>query len=215
MKARYTPSNQTGSMARNTLAAVILTALIFAVLPLIQLVNEIRAEEVTKAPTLVAQDIPDHIVEEPPPEPDEKMKEEPPELEEPPPPITLTQLALLLQNPGTGSDTAVGFNDGFENYISTELPFDFDQLDKKPKALHQIKPLYPYALKQSKVEGSATIEWVINPDGSVRSARVISSSHSEFAKAALDAILKSKWHPGEKDGEIVATRVRQQIYFTL
>lgn len=215
MKVRYTPSNQGGSSIKNSLAAIFFTVLLFAVLPLLQFAKEIDEKEPPIAPTIITDPPPISFTEELPPEVEEEKKVEPPKLEKNAPDIDLTQLEILIERGGSGHGQAVAFADGLEEFIDTELPFDLDDLDRRPQALRQIRPVYPYALKQQMIEGWAIIEWIINPNGTVRSAKIIRSSLSDFGKSATEAILKSKWKPGEKAGKAVATRARQKFNFTL
>jgi len=52
-------------------------------------------------------------------------------------------------------------------------------------------------------------------NGNIRGARVVDSSRGGFGTAALDAIRKSPWRPGEHGDEAVNTRVRKKFHFKL
>lgn len=92
---------------------------------------------------------------------------------------------------------------------------DFDKLDKKPEARVQINPNYPFEMKRQGIEGRVVLEFLVNSDGNVQDPYEKSSTHREFVKPAIDAVLKWKFKPGMKNGKAVSTRMQIPIGFKL
>ncbi len=92
-----------------------------------------------------------------------------------------------------------------------DLPKD----SKKPKAIKQASPIYPYAMSRAGVSGMVAIEFIIDKTGNVRNAYVIQSNNPWFERPALDAVLQWKFTPAEVGGRPVYTRVSQLIEFHL
>jgi TonB family protein len=93
--------------------------------------------------------------------------------------------------------------------------YDMQALDRAPKPTSQIAPRYPRSLRGAGVQGEAVIEFVVATDGTVRSPRVVKCSHPELADAALEAVRRWTFNPGEKDGKSVASRVQIPLVFRL
>lgn len=92
---------------------------------------------------------------------------------------------------------------------------DFDKLDKKPEVRVSITPNYPFEMKRQGIEGRVSVEFMVNADGTVQDPIVRSSTHREFEKPALDAIVKWKFRAGMKNGKNVSTRMLLPIGFKL
>lgn len=92
---------------------------------------------------------------------------------------------------------------------------DFDKLDKKPEARVQSPPSYPFEMKRQGIEGRVVLEFLVNSDGTVSDPFEKSSTHREFVKPAIDAVLKWKFKPGMKNGKAVSTRMQIPIGFKL
>lgn len=89
--------------------------------------------------------------------------------------------------------------------------YDLQDLDTRPQAKFQAKSKYPSGARKEGLEGWAVVEWIIAADGALMEIRVVDSTHEEFTKSAIEAVSKSKWEPGEIDGEAVSVRVRQRL----
>lgn len=92
---------------------------------------------------------------------------------------------------------------------------DFNKLDKKPQARSQIPPRYPFELKRQGIQGECTVQFFVDENGEVSDPVVVSSSHQEFQKPCLDAVLQWRFSPGMKNGRKVATRMQQAFPFKL
>lgn len=217
MSTTYTQSTHNGTIIGRSGLAFFFTAVIFALIPILQILPNLMTGFIEPTLSKTAKEIAPIVIEPVPDRPEEKEKQEKPKLEKPAPKLTIHELANLL-NPGMGgvgpSSIAVnikGLVGGDDDYAIFEL----SDLDRKPHALFQTEPVYPYSLKQQKIEGWVIIEWIITDTGRVTQPRVIQSSHREFQQPAIDSISSSKWKAGEISGKAVNSRVRQKITYSL
>lgn len=84
-----------------------------------------------------------------------------------------------------------------------------------PRAIKVVEPIYPAALKLTKIDGNVVVEFVVDMTGRVRTPRVVSSSHPAFADFALAAVVEWRFAPGYKNGQPVNTRVRAPLVFKI
>ena len=208
----------TPDSSRNILSAAVLGLLcvssIFAVLPMLMTLpspwDKEKIDTVKPISDQKPDDIPIEKVEPELPKPDLEK----PEIEKPPHRMTLTMMESLINLKGTGNGIRVDTGFAFGKEAEDFEVFLTEQLDKKPRVLVAVKPLYPYHLQKSKTAGHATVQFVIGPDGGVSSPRVSKSTHRAFEQPAIDAIMKSKWQPGQKDGKNVYSQVSLEVKFT-
>lgn len=93
---------------------------------------------------------------------------------------------------------------------------DISQLTNPPEATYRIEPAYPHALRQTGVEGTVVLGFVVDRQGRARDIVVIESTHRDFEQPAIDALKRWQFKPGRKDGRVVAaSNVRQTIQFGL
>lgn len=82
--------------------------------------------------------------------------------------------------------------------------------------LQRIAPQYPRQAARDGVSGYVKIEFTVNPDGSVKDARVIEGKpRGVFDAAAITAALKWKFKPKVVDGRPVAQKGIVQVDFNL
>jgi TonB family protein len=84
-----------------------------------------------------------------------------------------------------------------------------------PVAIAQMKPAYPPSLQKARIAGNVVVEFVVGPDGSVVKAVAVSSPHPDLSTAAVDAVLRWKFHPGTKDGWPMYFQMRVEIFFSV
>lgn len=107
--------------------------------------------------------------------------------------------------------------------ISFQLPgdplpantFDISQLDVPPRPSFQARPQYPFALRRAGVAGEALVDFVVDTDGNVQRAYAIRATHPGFADAAVAAVQRWRFRPGQKAGRAVNTHMQVPIVFTL
>jgi protein TonB len=214
MRRVYTPPHVERTTVLQIAVALALTAGIFLILPLTQLLGSlrktleiVRIQEVTIPPPPPPK--------EPPPE--EKKPEEKPELKEQIKPLTLSQLELVL-NPGTGGalegDFALGFG-MVPDTIQEMKIFELHEVDREPVLIYAPEPQYPPKLYRERVRGSVTVFLIVNQSGTVTEARTQQTSgFREFDESALNAVRKYKFTPAIKDGQPVPVQFTQQITFS-
>jgi len=87
---------------------------------------------------------------------------------------------------------------------------------RAPRRLHHVEPVYPASMREAGREGVVTVEAVIDAEGSVASARVLSADvHPDFAIAAVDAVRQWKYDPTLLNGVPVEVRMTVSVEFTL
>jgi periplasmic protein TonB len=114
---------------------------------------------------------------------------------------------------------APGVPDGVENGLSlTRIetgPIDYTRLDRTPDARVRPSPVYPPAARRDGLEGSVVIDFAVDVNGGVVSARVVSSTAKVFEEPALAAVSKWRFEPGTRRGMPVSFRMRQTVLFNL
>ena len=214
MKTIYQTTSGKRVHRRAISGAFIVTAILFFMLPLTQLISGF---DFKRKVSLIDQSLPPPPPppEETPPPPEEEEEEEEPELEDKPPPLSLAQLEVAMDagDGGAGDDLAGGF--AFNFTAMEDLIFDLADLDQIPIATNQVAPIHPYKLQREGVSGEVVVEFICDSKGNVRGARVIKSTNREFNGPALAAIRSWKFTPGEKDGKQVSTKMRLPFGFTV
>jgi len=90
------------------------------------------------------------------------------------------------------------------------------KVEVKPKVLNNPKPKYPDIARRSGLEGTVIVEFVVDTTGDVLagSARVVQAKpEGIFEDAALKAIYKWKFTPGQQRDRKVLVKWRQPIHF--
>jgi protein TonB len=190
---------------------VFVLALLLAI-PIVQWTNTDDPEPSGPDTDTVRYESPDY--EEPPPPPPppkpEPIEEFKPEVRPP----TISELEGLMLDPnlqGVGSGVPVDLPQG-----EISDPFvDIGNLTTPPRPLQQTPPVYPPEAKSAKLEGEVVVQFLVTPEGLTRNMEVLRSTNSIFNSAALSAVKRWRFTPGEKDGKIVTTRARITIPFTI
>jgi len=197
------------------LGAAMLAIACFLVLPLLQAISSRPRMDLTLVPIQTAELPPPPAVEDQP-EKEEPKEEEPPKLDEEAPPLDLAQLEMALDagmgDGGLGGDFVVqiqglgGVGDGIDAL------FSLNDLDQKPRAVHQPQPVLTSALRK-KMPAKVTVMFIVDQNGRVENPVVQSSSDPAFEAAVLVAIKQWKFEPGKRDGQSVRSRMRQPFQF--
>jgi protein TonB len=104
---------------------------------------------------------------------------------------------------------------GAGDQSQAETAFSMADIDQKPRVIYQVAPTYPSELRAKKAQGEVWLLLVVDVRGRVSNVRVEKSSHSAFAKPAVDAVKQWKFDPALRGGQKVACRMRVPIRFTL
>ena len=201
--------------------AVVCTAALFIVLPLLQAITN----PLNKGDMLVRE----VVLEAPEPEavPEEEIEEEEPPPPPPPPPqmneappLDLAQLELALNPGGIGAGVTGDFSINIVEQLtgvggSEELDkiFSLGELDQRPRAVFQRAPVYPSNMRRSGRAGTVYVLFIVDEQGRVKQPKVSDSTDAAFEQAALDAVKQWRFEPGTRQGEKVQFKIRIPITF--
>lgn len=90
-----------------------------------------------------------------------------------------------------------------------------DLLDNTPRTRFQAAPIYPHDARRASLQGTVTVEFVVDEHGSVREPRVVSSTDRVFEEATLRAVAKWRFEPGRRAGQVVRFRMAAPVVFSL
>lgn len=93
--------------------------------------------------------------------------------------------------------------------------YELRDLDVPPKPTRRPAPVYPKGLRDAGKTGKATVEFTVNRDGTVRDPKSIETTHPDFATAAVAAVGRWEFAPGQRDQMPVNVRMRVPIVFTI
>ncbi len=90
-----------------------------------------------------------------------------------------------------------------------------DELDAPLKPISRRPPIYPTTLRQSGIEGHATIEFFLDAEGDAQLPRIVDATAPEFGYAAAQAVATWRFAPPRRGGKEAIVRVQQRIDFSL
>jgi len=93
--------------------------------------------------------------------------------------------------------------------------FDLKDLDHQPEPLVRIAPVFPANAKVAGMRADVTVGFIVDANGVVVNAYVVSSTDRRFDDSAIMAISKWKFRPGIKNGHHVNVRMAQPFPFVL
>lgn len=99
--------------------------------------------------------------------------------------------------------------------LETVFVFNVEDLDYTPTPVYRKRPLYPFELAQTGVEGRVVAEFHVDSDGRTRQIKIVSTDHPKFSAAVVEALLLWRFMPGMVDGEEVEFRMRIPMVFQL
>ncbi|MFT4841817.1 MAG: protein TonB [Planctomycetota bacterium] len=200
-----------------TVGGVVLGLLCFLVLPLLQAITQPESST-SRLVEAVTTELPPPPPPEPEPEDDQKDDEPPPpDLAQEAPPLDLSELELAL-NPSFGSGSSSG---GFALPMSALLAntgnsmnqlFNMSDLEQSPRVIFRARPQVTQAMSK-RMPCTVFIVMTVDAQGLVVEPRVVRSDDSLFDAAALEAVRRWKFEPGNRGGKPDAFRVRQPVTF--
>ncbi len=206
------------SRGRSTVAMILVSFAVFLLLPFTQFISADRGDKMEIRTVDVALPPPPPPPPEPPPPEEQKSEEPPPQLQRTPPRLSLSQMELAL-NPGIGDAVAGAFSfDGFgvqPDAVGDLDIFDVADLDRAPRRVRTVPPVYPSELRKARVQGEVVLILVIDQTGRARVERVEQSSNREFIQPAVAAAEQCQWEPPTKDGAAVRARYSMRVPFRL
>ena len=84
-----------------------------------------------------------------------------------------------------------------------------------PSPISQARPLYPFDMRQRNLEGSATVEFIVDKNGHVTEAVPIAATNPGFNKEAVLCVKKWIFRPATREGINVCSIMRVEILFSL
>ena len=85
-----------------------------------------------------------------------------------------------------------------------------------PKELRQPSVQYPPTSRDDGEEGTVTLRFIVQPDGSISDIRIArSSGHRRLDTAAQKALRNTKFQPATCHGKPIAVRIHQSFRFEL
>jgi protein TonB len=164
------------------------------------------------------------------PKPPPKEDAPPPPNEPPPaeaPPQAALVVGLTMESTTTAGTFAAPVGNTLYGKTEPKAPAPEDakpyaarfvpiyQVDSEPYRLSEIKPPYPEIARREGIEGTVMLSIVIDADGTVVSAKVISGPGHGLNESALDAMKRCRFKPAIKSGHPVSTEMKYQYTFVL
>lgn len=98
---------------------------------------------------------------------------------------------------------------------SEPRPVPFFKLTDPPRFLHREPPLYPQEMQVIGRTGSVKVEALIDEQGAVVRVTVLRTAGEAFDRAAIAAVLASRFAPGKVNGTPVSVLYRTEVHFRL
>lgn len=115
-----------------------------------------------------------------------------------------------------GSSTGSGDGEGPSSRVSSPAHQNRLADRKEPELIHFVPPTYPSEAGEEGVEGSVTLEYLINEKGEVKDVRVVKSSGDyRLDRSAVEAVKKWRYLPAVQDGIPRGVKRRRTIVFRL
>jgi TonB family protein len=87
---------------------------------------------------------------------------------------------------------------------------------KPPRKIHDVKAVYPEAMKEAGISGDVELEVTVGKDGAVSKVHVLTTDvHPDLAVAAVDAVREWKFEPSLLNGAPVDVMVKCTVAFRL
>jgi len=100
-----------------------------------------------------------------------------------------------------------------------EFIFDPSQLDKAPRAIRKVPPIYPFDAKRQGLTGWVLIRCLVDKDGLATKISAVESDPPDaldiFGPSAVDAVKKWRFSPGQIGGDPVPTKVVFRVIFEI
>lgn len=84
-----------------------------------------------------------------------------------------------------------------------------------PRVIKEVKPVYPEAVKEERVQGYVQLRTVVEADGTVGEVEVTKALEPRLDEEAVKAARQWLFEPGKKDGKPVPVEITLEMTFTL
>ena len=120
---------------------------------------------------------------------------------------------------GFGDGIAVEFDRGGFELNMEEFGFDVSQVDKPPRYLRRVPPVYPFSAKRKGLRGWVMIKCLVDKNGMPTKIAAVKADPpdvlDDFGPICVKAVEKWRFYPGEIGGDPVPTRVAFRVQFEL
>ena len=101
--------------------------------------------------------------------------------------------------------------------VPADIPVPTEEylVSEMPKVLSEFRAPYPKEAKENNIEGAVVLDLIIDQNGKVRWAKLVSGPGYGLNEVALDSIYKFKFKPARIDTQSVAVKIRYAIRFVL
>jgi len=93
--------------------------------------------------------------------------------------------------------------------------YSTSEVTTPPFPTYQVVPIYPHEYKSDNVQGEAIVSFVVEKDGTVQQARVLSATREGFGYSALQSVVRWRFRPGRMNGQPVRFLLQVPIKFML
>lgn len=90
-----------------------------------------------------------------------------------------------------------------------------DPTSRVPIVTKMSEPVYPMVMRLTGTTGEVLVEFVVDTSGRVRNPLALKTTHPAFSERAVESVRNWRFSPGVRNGQVVNTRMRVPIYFTL
>ncbi len=135
----------------------------------------------------------------------------------PTPQLEMPQLSFdpAPSKTATVSVAAPASQNGFSG-VPVQAGFSLGEVDKPPRLVRYIPPLYPTMAKRRRIQGKVLLRALITTEGKATHISVVSSDPKDiFEDCAQKALGRWTFHPGMLDGKEVPTWIEIPVAFTL
>lgn len=98
---------------------------------------------------------------------------------------------------------------------TSEEVYEFFKVEIKPQVIKSVPPEYPEYAKKAGIEGRVVISAVVDEEGNVVDAQIVSSTNSIFNEPALKAAYQFKFSPAMMKDKKVKVRVLIPFNFVI
>ena len=101
--------------------------------------------------------------------------------------------------------------------VPADIPVPTEEylVSEMPKVLSEFRAPYPKEAKEKNIEGAVVLDLIIDQNGKVRWAKLVSGPGFGLNEVALDSIYKFKFKPARIETQNVAVKIRYAIRFVL
>ena len=98
-----------------------------------------------------------------------------------------------------------------------DLPIPVDEflVESLPQLLEGFQVPYPESARKAGVQGSVRVKILVDANGTVRQATVVSSPNEDMSQAATSALMKFRFRPARAGGKNVAVNITYNYTFRL